>query len=129
MFGDKMLIGQFEVLLDDKARMFIPAKFDSEKGDALVLMYDAHINCYRIYNKSKIEEKFKQLDDLILSAKTEEELAGYKLIFFNFCKSILKECAVDSQNRISLGNGFVPREKLQIIGANDHAILERKKQQ
>lgn len=122
-----MLIGQFEVQVDNKARIFIPSKFDSEKGDALVLLHDSLLNCYELYNKNTIEEKFKQLDDLILSAQTEEELARYKLIFYDFCKSILKECVVDSQSRISLGNEFSAHEKLQVIGAYDHAILERKK--
>ena len=38
MFGDKILLGQSDIVIDDKSRMFLPARTNREKGDILVLL-------------------------------------------------------------------------------------------
>ena len=122
-----MLVGQFEVTVDDKHRIILPAKTNSEKDDCLVLMYDDMIECYRIYNKTTIEKRFKELDQLILSSKSKKEERRYKIMSLEFSKSILRDFVVDSQRRIALGSEFEYKEKLSLIGGNDHLILERRR--
>ena len=127
MFGDKMLIGQYEVTVSKNSRIVMPSKTNCEENDHLILIYDDILDCYSIYSKITFEEKFKNLDNMVFSAKTEREFRLRKLIFYNFCKNMLCECIVDKQRRINLKSNFMPAEKLLLIGANDHLILERKK--
>lgn len=127
MFGDKILLGQSDIVIDDKSRMFLPARTNREKGDNLVLLYDSTLECYKIYSVSAIEETFDRLEKLLDGAKSEQEEAWCKKRLFDFSKSILKECTVDSEGRIALGTTINPNSSALIIGARDHLILQLKK--
>ena len=126
MFGDKTLIGQFDVSTDDKGRMFIPSKFNSEVGDNLVLMYDDAIDAYKLYNIKTFEDKIKYLLNLVEESKTESEKRERSILLQKFWKQVLLECSADKQRRISLSQVFEKHEELFLCGAGDHVIIERK---
>lgn len=126
MFGDKTLIGQGEINLDHKSRVFIPAKTGREENDVLALMYDNDIECYRLYNVTTLEKTFREYEKLILEAKTNEEQVMYKKRALEFYKSIVKECIVDAQGRTSFKDCFEANTKVETIGAGDHLILKSK---
>jgi DNA-binding transcriptional regulator/RsmH inhibitor MraZ len=127
MFGDKLLAGQFEVSVDKKCRIFLPAKTGREKGDSVYIAYDDAMEYFKLYGSAAIQEVFSHYDQLVLEAKTPEERLYYKREGYKFCKSILKEAAVDTQGRMSLNSIVEPDEKVTLIGAGNHMILERKK--
>ena len=122
-----MILGHYEVSTDDKCRIFVPANVGSEKNDILALMFDEELGCHKLYHANTIKSYFDSLDNLMSNAKSDEELKKYMLWSYKLSKSILKECVVDGQRRIFLGNIFTPNEQLLLMGANNHLILERKK--
>ena len=127
MFGDKMLVGQYEHLVDLKGRLSLPTKTNREKDDTVILTYDDSLELYEIYSKQAIEKKFVDFENLILNSKSLEEEKKNKLMFLKFCKSVLRECRVDKSGRIMLGEEFKSGEKIWRIGANDHLMLDRKR--
>ena len=127
MLGDKLLAGQFEVSVDDKSRIFLPTKTGREQGDLVFILYDALMEHYKLYSAGALEKIFEHYNRLIVEAKTEEEKINYKREHLKFCKSILKEVSVDAQGRMTLNPVVQPAEKISLIGAGDHLILERKK--
>jgi len=127
MFGDKLLVGQYELSIDEKNRIIIPAGTAREKDDLIFVVYDESIDCYKLYAKQAIEEMFKTLKKAILDSKTEEERICNKKEYLMFCKNILRERRVDIQGRVVLGKIVEPGDKVNLIGCGDHFILERKK--
>ena len=124
MFGEKPMFGQSELTLGDKGRIFIPASTKRESGEELVLLYNEELNVYEIYSVNKLNEKFEELNNLILNSKNKKEREFYEKRFYMLSKSILKSEKVDSQGRISTGKIFEGEEKLLCTGAYDRLFIE-----
>jgi DNA-binding transcriptional regulator/RsmH inhibitor MraZ len=123
MFGEEMLIGHNDVLVDNKNRIFLPTYTKREKDDEVLLMYDQDIDRYLLFSKKVIEKKISKLETLIATAKTEQERKECKLLLYTFYEGIIKRCRVDASGRISLGETFNVGDTLTIVGANDHLVL------
>ena len=122
-----MLVGHNDISIDNKHRIFLPVNTDREKDDEVFLVYDNDISEYLLFPKKTIEEKISKLEELIFTAKNEQERREYKLLLYNFYKCVLKKCTVDSAGRIVLSDYFKAGDTVTAIGAKDHLILTKKK--
>lgn len=127
MFGEESLLGQNELKIDTKGRIFIPIETKREVGERLVLLYDEDLNIYKIYSYKKLEEKLKELNKMILNAKNKTDEIYYKKKLYEISKSILKCSKVDSQGRIIIGKIFDEQNKVLSIGCEDHLVIEKVK--
>lgn len=124
MFGEEILLGQNELKVNSKGRIFIPADTKREQGEKLILLYNEELGVHEIYSVKTIEEMFKKLNDNILNSKTKEEEIVYKKRLYQLSKSILRCEKVDCQGRILTGKVFEGQEKVLSIGVQDHLIIE-----
>lgn len=125
MFGDNILLGQWEVAQDSKKRIIIPLETGRQLNDELAFIYNENLNVCEIYSKKNIEEKQEQLLSKIRKAKNTKERIECEKELYNFWKSILRIEKLKSQGRMHIGNVFEGQEKVLVIGANDHLIIER----
>jgi len=127
MFGEEKILGQIEATIDDKNRLILPIFTKREKDDNLVLIEDKDFNIFRIYTFEQISKIFEKINDNLLKATTEKEIKKYKKQTYNLSKSILKSSKVDKLGRVAVGETFSEIDKVNVIGAYDHVILELKK--
>lgn len=127
MFGEKSILGQTELNVDNKGRIFIPANTKREAGEELVLIYNEDLNIYEIYSITKLEERFEELNKLLLKSENKTQEIFYKKKIYELSKSILRSEKVDSQGRILTGKVFENYDKILGVGAYDHLIIEPKK--
>ena len=127
MFGDKLLAGQYSLLVDDKLRIAIPPDTDREKNDLIYVLYDEVMEHYTIYSKPAIENMFKLYEQAIVNASNAEELLFRKKEFLKFCKGILRQSSIDKQGRAVIGKICQPGDMINLIGCGDHFVLERRK--
>lgn len=127
MFGEEPILGQNELTLDKKGRIFIPAHTKREQGDNLVLVYNKDLDVHEIYNSEKFSEILEFLNNKILNAQTKEEKIYYLKELSEASKSVLRSSKVDAQGRFLTGNVFEGEDKLLSIGCNDHLIIEKTK--
>lgn len=125
MFGEEPILGQNELTLDKKGRIFIPAHTKREQGESLVLIYDKDLDIYEIYSKAKYSEILEILTKKYLAAETKLEEIKYKKKIYEIGKSVLRESKIDSQGRFLTGNIFEGEDKLLSIGCHDHLKIEK----
>ena len=89
------MIGKYPAKLDDKNRLFVPAKLRGELGDDFVVTLGVNCNrrCLTIYTASDWEKLSENFNNLPLSQRA----AATSLIFMN-----ATQCAPDKQFRFSL---------------------------
>ena len=124
MIGDNILLVQWEVVKDSKNRIVIPMETGREPNEELVLTYNKELGIYEVYSKRNIEERQEQLLYKASNAKTKIERIECEIELYEFCKSILRIQKINKQGRLQLGNSFKGKEKILVIGANDHLIIE-----
>lgn len=99
-----MFLGQFEHTLDDKGRLFMPAKFREKLGANFVVTKGLD-RCLFIYPMSEwesIEDKLRSLPS------TKADARSFSRMFF----SGAAECECDKQGRVNLPAGL--REHAQL---------------
>jgi MraZ protein len=110
-----MFFGEFEHTLDDKGRVFLPARHRDELGDVVMLSrgYDGQIDVYPVEAWKKIAETVGQ--------QNQARSAVRDVSRFVFAAS---ECQVDRQGRIvvppTLRKHAGLNGEVVIIGLNDH---------
>ena len=89
------MIGKYPAKLDDKNRLFVPAKLRGELGDDFVVTLGVNCNrrCLTIYTASDWEKLSENFNNLPLSQRA----AATSLIFMN-----ATQCVPDKQFRFSL---------------------------
>ena len=89
------MIGKYPAKLDDKNRLFVPAKLRGELGDDFVVTLGVNCNrrCLTIYTAADWETLGQNFNSLPISQRS----AASSLIFMN-----ATECAPDKQFRFSL---------------------------
>ena len=89
------MIGKYPAKLDDKNRLFVPAKLRGELGDDFVVTLGVNCNrrCLTIYTASDWEKLSDNFNHLPLSQRA----AATSLIFMN-----ATQCTPDKQFRFSL---------------------------
>jgi len=124
MFGDKSIFGQNELTIDSKGRIFIPANTQREQGEELVMLYNGNLNAYEVYSVKKLEERFEEINNLIINATSKKDKLYYQKFLCELSKSILRKEKIDSQGRFLTGKIFEGYEKVLSTGAYDHLIIE-----
>lgn len=124
MFGETGMFGQHELTIDSKGRIAIPVNTKREEGEELVLLYNEDFKIYEIYSAKRLEERFEELNDLLLKSSTEKQKRFYEIRLLKLSKSILKTSKISSQGRMLTGKVFEEYEKVKTTGAYDHLIVE-----
>lgn len=127
MFGEEEMFGQTVQTIDKKTRLILPSLTKREEGDKLLLIEDKELNIYRIFRKEIISGVFAKNNEDLLNAKKSEEILKIKKELLELSKKVLKSLEVDKNGRVVLGENFKNAEKVNVIGASDHIILELKK--
>ena len=124
MFGDKPMFGQIELSIDDKNRITIPSNTNRKPNDELLLLYNKELKIYEIYGVKRLEERYKELNELILTSKNKREKIFYEKILLELSKSILLSSKVESNGKIVIGKVFGENKKVLCTGAYDRLIIE-----
>jgi len=124
MFGEEAIFGQAQINIDSKGRIFLPSFTSKEAGDELVLVYDDTLGVYEIYSASALKDKFNELEEKIINARTKKDEVFYKKRLLLLGKSILKRSKVDGQGRMSIGKVFGDESQLLTTGAYNRLIIE-----
>ena len=124
MFGDKPMFGQIELSIDDKNRIAIPESTNREISEELLLLYNKELKIYEIYGVKRFEERYKELENIILKSTTKQEKIFYEKWLLELSKSVLVSSKVDSDGTIMVEEVFGETKKLLCIGAYDRLIIE-----
>lgn len=127
MFGEERMFGQSEQIIDKKTRLVLPSYTKREEGEKLLLIEDKELNIYRIFRKEIISGVFDINNEKLLNVKKSSEILKIKKELLKLSKMVLKSLEVDKNGRVILGETFKNIEKVNVIGASDHIILELKK--
>ena len=95
-----------------------------ETETTINVLYNEELKVYEIYSVSKLNQKFEELNNLILNSKTKKDKDFYEKRFYMLSKSILRSEKVDSQGRFLTGKIFEGEEKLLCTGAYDRLFVE-----
>ena len=89
------MIGKYSAKLDDKGRLFVPAKLRSELGDTFFVTLGVNCGhrCLTIYTS----EEWKRLSDNFNALSISQRAGATSLIFMNAA-----ECTPDKQFRFSM---------------------------
>ena len=124
MFGDRTLLGTYEVSVDSKNRIILPAKTGREVGEELVLAYDEDLKKYFIYKLSDVEDKIKYYEDIIEITSSEEEIVKLKSKEYEYAKRLKDILTVEKQGRIKLNSDLGKYKKLILIGCGNNIYIE-----
>ena len=107
--------------------------FEDERGALIQLVHEGWKQINVAVSKAGFERgnhfhKFNREGFYVVEgAFTLEAKLGSKKEIYDLSKTILKTLKVDKAGRVSLGETFIGITKVNVIGANDHLILELKK--
>ena len=128
MFGDRTLLGTYEVSVDSKNRIALPAKTNREAGDELVLVFDKDVEKYAIHKLKDIENKIKYYDDRIDITNSEDEIKKLKTEEYKYAKAVKDLLTVDVQGRIILTSNFSKYTKLTLVGCGNVMYIDSGKE-
>jgi MraZ protein len=107
--------GEYEHVLDDKGRIFLPARYRDEMGEMVVLSrgVDGQVNAYPLEAWRKIAEQVAQRNQAVHANRDMN-----RLLF------AVSECPIDKQGRLlippSLRRHAALDSEVVIVGVNDH---------
>ena len=111
-----MLIGEFHHNLDNKHRLVIPAKLESELGDEVIVTRGFE-RCLMVYPMSKWETVIAKFSELAI---TKSDTRKFMRIFLSGATS----CKFDSQKRICIPNILKTYANIEkevvVLGLDDH---------
>lgn len=105
-----MLIGSYQHTVDDKGRIFIPAKLKSDLGDSFVVVrgFKRNIMAFSEKEFASFEAKYRQIPMTDTAAQD----------FFRMFFASAKVCEVDKQGRT-----LIPQELRDYAGIGDTVTL------
>ena len=125
MFGQDSIYGNKILNVDKKNRLFLPSFTFAEEKDRLVIVKsDVMEDSYELQLQDYIDDLLQNLENEIISAKTQEEYKKLKLEFYKKTSAILKIVVCDSQRRINVLDIDNEAKQYKCIGAKDHVILK-----
>ena len=114
------MIGKYSAKLDEKGRLFVPAKLRSELGDTFFVTLGVNCGhrCLTIYTS----EEWKRLSDNFNALSISQRAGATSLIFMNAA-----ECTPDKQFRFSLTQFLLDyagiRREVMIVGRAGQAEI------
>ena len=126
MFGDVLIAGRYNVSVDQKHRIIIPAQTKREPGETIYVVYEESLDRYILYSQKTMKELFDKIDDLILNAKSKDEVLDYKIKLLELANSVVHTTTVDKQGRIQLRDCIGDDKKASLIGGGNHLIITNK---
>lgn len=105
-----MLIGTYEHSVDDKGRLFIPAKLRADLGDVFIGTKGVG-QCLFVFSMSEWEKLSERLKTIPLSNASGQ--AFIRMLFANAC-----ECVPDKQGRV-----LIPRTLRARVGLEKEAVI------
>ena len=113
-----MLGGEYRHSLDQKNRIFIPAKLREELGDTFVVAKSIRESCLKVYSPEGWEAYIAPIRAL------KRELSEKVLRFLH---SSMAQVSPDSQGRITLPQELVDHAKIEkaavVVGCSDYAEI------
>ncbi len=106
-----LLTGKYINKLDQKNRMFVPAKFRDTLGSEFVLTVSESKNCIQCYSVAEFEKKFAELESRIGDMLGEDDI-----LTDLFAETY--EVTIDNQGRIS-----IPVEQRESVGLESSALV------
>ncbi len=107
-----LFLGQFEHVVDDKNRLFLPARFREKNTRASFMLTQGLENCLFLFPADALDSLAAKLEQLPLSNKMEER-AFKRLLLSGAC-----ETAIDSQGRI-----LIPQLLKDYAGISKDAVI------
>lgn len=108
-----MLLGSFTYSIDEKGRVFVPAKLREDMGESFVLIYDGDSGCLAGYSAEKWERVRAKVEDM-----PREVRLSMRGVFLNAI-----EVTPDKQGRVVISPelrekaGLEEKTEVVIIGA------------
>ena len=124
MFGDKPMFGKTKLIIDDEIRIVLPEYTNSEPGEELIILNNRELKIYEIYSMKRLEEKYKELNNIIFNAKSKKERIFYEKWLLELSKSVLENLIVSNDGKIKLGEKFKEYNEVMCTGAYDRLIIE-----
>lgn len=111
MFGEKMIIGQKLISLDNKKRIILPKFSYAEYKDEIVFLLDKN-NVVMLYNMNMLLEKINQLE---VNSENSKLLNLYNTELERIYDSCISTGFVDKQKRI-----IIPKEIIDKVSFDGH---------
>ena len=114
------MIGKYSAKLDDKGRLFVPAKLRSELGDTFFVTLGVNCGhrCLTVYTA----EEWKRLSDNFNALSISQRAGATSLIFMN-----ANQCTPDKQFRFGLTQNLIDyagiRRDVMIVGRAGQAEI------
>lgn len=106
-----LLMGKFNNKLDQKNRIFLPAKFRDILGSSVVLTIADGKNCIQCYSMAEFERKFAEME-----SKISDMLGQDDILTDTFAET--QDVNVDGQGRIS-----IPPEQCELAELSESALI------
>lgn len=92
MAFNKLLIGKYTYTIDEKGRLFIPAKLREKMGESLMIITDGKLGCLAVYSEDIIVSLYNRLEN-----ESRETIISMSDVFMN-----ANEVTPDKQGRITI---------------------------
>lgn len=106
-----LLTGKYINKLDQKNRMFVPAKFRDALGSEFILTVSENKKCIRCFSQEEFERKFSELENRIGDMLGEDDIL---MDLFSETYNV----TIDNQGRIS-----IPPEQRESAELEDSALV------
>lgn len=106
-----LLMGKYNNRIDQKNRIFLPAKFREILGNTVVLTIDGRKGCIKCYGSVEFERKFAEMENEISNMLGEDDI-----LTDTFAET--QDVNVDNQGRIS-----IPPEQCELAQLGETALI------
>lgn len=106
-----LLTGKYINKLDQKNRMFVPAKFRDALGSEFILTVSENKKCIQCFSQDEFEKKYAELENKIGDMLGEDDIL---MDFFSETYNV----TIDNQGRIS-----IPVEQRESVNLTDSALV------
>ena len=112
------MIGKYPARLDEKNRLFVPAKLREKLGSSFVITKDIRENCLKVYS-------YEQWDLYIKPLREQKRKLSERI--FRYLHASMADVTPDSQGRVLLTPDLVKYADLEkgvvIIGCGDYVEI------
>jgi DNA-binding transcriptional regulator/RsmH inhibitor MraZ len=114
MLGDVDVFGRFDVTIDDKNIMILPAKTKVEAGEEVLIVSKA--GAKYIVSRKFFDEYIEAIRKQIYNPLNKRDFIELLELYESLCEMVIKQVKVDKQHRILVTDLYQPKGKGQIMG-------------